>query len=125
MTATPTPAAVPAGHVVRVRIPHQTYTSPVMPPSNARAEFDRVLTLVQNIGSGSGLFPFETSDGRTAYVRSRSVLAVEVGSPPPHRDQQGPVQVHLHLSGEDAVAAAEPAAGLVPTPLALTGRRQR
>jgi hypothetical protein len=125
MADMPTPAAVPAGHVVRVRIPHQTYTSPVLSPANAKTELDRVTQAVQNAGTGAGLFQFDTNDGRSTWVRGRSVLAVEVGPPPPARDQQAPVAVHLHLYGDDAQEAAESAAGLFPTPMALAGRRQQ
>lgn len=126
MTALPTPANVPAGWTVRIVVPHRTYHSPAMSPTEARGEADRVTRAVQDIGGGMGLVPFGTSDGRDTWIRGRQVTAVEVGPPAPPRDQPAaPVHVHLHLSQEKTVEeAAEAAAGFIPTPTVLAGRRK-
>lgn len=127
MTALPTPANVPAGHVVRIVVPHRTYVSPVMSPGEAQTEKERVDKAISDWGSTMGLISFETGDGWLVSIRARQITAVEAGPPPARREhpqQSSPVHVHLHMTDPVDEGTAEAAAGFVPTPAVLAGRRQ-
>lgn len=127
MTSLPTPAMVPAGHVVRVIVPHRTYTSPVLSPAQAAAEKARIDQALRDVAGSTGMFGFETHDGWLVSIRGRAVTAVECGPPPAWQEKPtppAPVHVHVHMTADTADEVTEKAAGVVPTPLALAGRRR-
>ena len=75
----PTPAVVPAGHVVKLRSRGQTWTSPCLPPSVAEHHAGQLLTDVDRAGGGQGFVRFTCGDGRQVSVRAWDVYAVEHG----------------------------------------------
>lgn len=75
----PTPADVPAGHVVKIRSRGQTWTSPVMAPTEAARLAQSVEKSALAAGGGGAFIGFDCGDGRHLVVRGREILSVETG----------------------------------------------
>lgn len=129
MSALPTPADVPGGHAVRVLVFRQFHYSPCMSPVEAQRLADGLAEQVAKVGGTYGLVPFELAGGSRTHLRARSVVDIAHGPLSVLRAHEpSQVHVHLHLGAGDPTAAelaAEAAAGVIPTPLALAGRGQR
>lgn len=99
MSELPTPAVVPAAHVVRVRLGGYTYTSKMLPPSEAKQLADELVNETARMSTGTGFVPFTTEQGQAIRIKARSVSAIEVGPPYPHKDRPRGETVHVHLYG--------------------------
>lgn len=101
----PTPTAVPAGHVVRVRLGGHCYQSRVMPAAEARTQADELDKTRTRLAPSSASIPFETADGRTVRIVARSISAIESGPPAPLREKPAFTVVNNnHAAGETGQA---------------------
>lgn len=94
----PTPADIPVGHVVRVRLGGYVYTGTVESPGAASL---RANELQKNLESAAhrdgGFVSFACADGRLVRIKARAISAIESGPPPAHRDHRTGTSVHVHL----------------------------
>lgn len=107
MSELPTPAVVPAGHVVRIRLGGHTYTSPIYSPTVAKTTASDLARLIAQVSTGTGFVPFTEADGNVVNVKARSVSAVESGPPRPRRENRPTTVVHNHFHDSGSVSAAD------------------
>lgn len=107
MAELPTPAVVPAGHVVRIRAGGIFFTSRVMSPSEAQALADKVADNVDHSGGLHGFVIFEGGDGVRSRIKARAVTSIDVGPPRPRREEAATTVVHNHFADGGAISVAE------------------
>lgn len=81
MRPLPTPALVPAGHVVRVRLGGYCYTSAVMSATEAEAEAERIHKAAARDAGPHGFVDFTDAAGTKVRIKGRSISAIEHGRP--------------------------------------------
>lgn len=99
----PSPASVPAGHIVRIRLGGHCYHSAFMPPSEAAALADHLEHELANLSAGTSFVKFAAADGRTIKVRARAVSAVEHGPPPEYWNRKLDAGLPLELDPDAPV----------------------
>lgn len=97
----PTPANVPAGHVVRIVCGSRSYTSVIMAPNEARTRAAAIEKTVAGIGSSTELIHFDTAEGTTARIRARAITVIESGPPHPRKETPRAQTVNVFLDSRE------------------------
>lgn len=97
MSDLPSPAAVPAGHVVSIVVGQRVYTSPLMSPGEAEGLASKIEHLCNGRDINSGFFSFTEADGRRVRVKPLAVSVIDPGPPRPVRENRTTTVVHNHF----------------------------